>query len=60
MIKPNPSMKYLPNSKAASKNLINTLTLKAKRLLGGVLFGDMKFVLSNSLSSGDLSISYES
>ena len=29
-------------------------------LFGGVLFGEMKFVLSNCLSSEDLSISYES
>ena len=29
-------------------------------LLGGGLFGEMKFVLSNFLSSEDLSISYES
>ena len=29
-------------------------------LLGGVLFGEMKFVLSNFLSNEDLSISYES
>ena len=29
-------------------------------LLGGVLFGEMKFVLLNFLSNEDLSISYES
>ena len=29
-------------------------------LLGGILFREMKFVLSNFLSSEDLSISYES
>ena len=29
-------------------------------LLGGVLFREMKFVLSNFLSNEDLSISYES
>jgi hypothetical protein len=33
---------------------------KRPGLLGGVLFGEMKFVLSNFLSSEDLSISYES
>ena len=33
---------------------------KRPRLLGGVLFGEMKFVLSNFLSNEDLSISYES
>ena len=33
---------------------------KRPRLLEGVLFGEMKFVLSNFLSSEDLSISYES
>ena len=48
MTKLYPSMKYLPNSKAASKNSINYFN--PKRLLGGVLFGEMKFVLSNSLS----------
>ena len=38
------------------------LSLNPKRpgLLEGVLFGEMKFVLSNFLSSENLSISYES
>ena len=36
------------------------LNPKRPRLLGGVLFGEMKFVLSNFFSSEDLSISYES
>ena len=33
---------------------------KRPGLLGGELFGEMKFVLSNPLSSEDVSISYES
>ena len=33
---------------------------KRPGLLGGVLFGEMQFVLSNCLLSEDLSISYES
>ena len=37
-----------------------TFNPKRCRLLGGVLFGEMKFVLSNFLSSEDLSISYKS
>ena len=37
-----------------------TVNPKTHGLLGGVLFGEMKFVLSNFLSKGDLSISYES
>ena len=32
MIKPNLSMKYLPNSKAASKNLINYFNPKSRAL----------------------------
>ena len=37
-----------------------SLTPKRPGLLEGVLFGEMKFVLSNFLSREDLSISYES
>ena len=41
---------------------VDVFSFKPKRcgLLGGVLFGKMKFVLSNFLSSEDLSISYKS
>ena len=41
---------------------ISELFINPKRhgLLGGVFFGEMKFVLSNFLSNEDLSISYES
>jgi hypothetical protein len=38
----------------------NRFNPKRCGLLGGVLFGEMKFVLSNFLSNEDLSISYES
>ena len=38
----------------------NLLNPKRPGLLEGVLFGEMKFVLLNFLSSEDLSISYES
>ena len=42
--------------------IIREVSLNPKRcgLFGGVLFGEMKFVLSNFLSNEDLSISYES
>ena len=36
------------------------LNSKTHGLLGGVFFGEIRFVLSNFLSSEDLSISYES
>jgi hypothetical protein len=44
------------------KNLISVGFINHKKcgLLGGVLFGEMKFVLSNFLSNENLSISYES
>ena len=44
------------------RGLLLELPLNPKRcgLFGGVLFGEMKFVLSNFLSNEDLSISYES
>ena len=38
----------------------NQINSKRPGLLGGALFGEMKFVLSIFLSSEDLSISYES
>ena len=46
--------------KAYTYSNISRINPKWCRLFGGVLFGEMKFVLSNFLSNEDLSISYES
>ena len=45
-----------------NKMILGLWSFNPKRcgLFGGVLFGEMKFVLSNFLSNEDLSISYES
>ena len=45
---------------STTRNMEQHINPKRPELLRGVLFGEMKFVLSNFLSNEDLSISYES